>query len=141
MNQFYALEPEVAGRHGQRTVADRTVHPPIISRLHHIFDGCLGDEILERFPCFLVTERLRALLEESGLSGATFSDVDVEKSEQFEELYPGRALPRFFRLEPTGRALHDDFGLNADHRIVVSERALRVLDSTKPRQLDREALP
>ncbi len=138
---FYALEPEVAGRHGERSIVDRSVHPPRVTVLHHIFDGWLGDELLESFPAFLVTESLSKLIEAEQLTGVRFSDaIEVEASEQFEELYPGRQLPKFRRLEPLGVPLQSDFALGPDHRLIVSERALRVLDSTSPAQLDRELL-
>jgi hypothetical protein len=32
------------------------VHPPIVSRLHLVFDTWEGDDLVERFPTFLVTE-------------------------------------------------------------------------------------
>jgi hypothetical protein len=36
MKYFY-IQPEVAGGLGKNTVMDRSVHPPIVSRLHHEF--------------------------------------------------------------------------------------------------------
>jgi len=139
MTTFYAIEPEVAGRQGKKTVADRTVHPPVITMLHHVFDGWLGDEILESFPAFLVTERLKTVIESAGLTGVRFSDaLEVEVSEQFREFYPERELPPFVLLDPVGVAGKDDFGLAPDHRLVVSARALQLLDSTSPSQLERE---
>ena len=45
----------------------------------------------------------------------------------FEELYPGRELPRFRWLDVHGRPGRDDFGLDSDFVLVVSERALEAL--------------
>src|SRR3954454_10828086 len=55
---YFALEPEVAGQLGDTTMLDTSVHPPVIQRLEYRFDGWLGDDLLESFPCFVVTERL-----------------------------------------------------------------------------------
>jgi hypothetical protein len=43
----YILEPEVSGEIGERTVIDSSVHPPIVSYLHFVFMGWLGDDLIE----------------------------------------------------------------------------------------------
>jgi hypothetical protein len=106
---------------------DRSVHPPIVSRLHYEFDGWLGDVLLASFPCFIVTEDAKSKLMESGVTGVRFADAETTTSELFREIYPGRKLPRFAWLQVTGRAGQDDFGLVANKRLVISERALDVL--------------
>ena len=56
---FHTLEPEVAGGFGEQTILDNSTHPPDVKWLHYVLDGWLGDDILESFPCYIVTERLR----------------------------------------------------------------------------------
>ena len=56
--QYWLVSPEVAGELGDGTVMDTAVHPPWVSRLHHRFQGWLGDDLLECFPCFLTTARI-----------------------------------------------------------------------------------
>lgn len=124
---YFYLEPEVAGGLGEHTVMDTSVHPPLVSRLHYEFEGWLGDDLLESFPCYIVTARLREGLESAGTSGCTFDDVEVSKSDTFEELYPGRELPTFYWLRVEGGAGADDFGIAADHRLVASERILDLI--------------
>jgi len=51
-------DPEVAGRLGEKTVLIATSHPPITERLNYEFDGWLGDDLLEPFLCYIVTESL-----------------------------------------------------------------------------------
>ncbi len=131
--RFYIVEPEVAGELGNKTIADRSVHPPKVKKLHYHFSGWLGDALLESFPSFIATETARTAIQDAKLSGVHFDSVETSKSEQFDELYPGRSLPRFVWLQVVGKPGVDDFGLAADHRLVVSERALNVL---KPRGLD-----
>ena len=124
---YHVLEPEVAGGFGRRTVLDAGVHPPRVSRLHYELESWLGGEIVTTFPVYVVTARLRDALEAASLSGIAFDTVEVTRSPTFEELYPGRALPEFVWLKVTGRPGADDFAMSADHRLVVSDRALDVL--------------
>lgn len=128
---YFVLEPEVAGSLGENTVLDRTAHPPRVTKLHYVFDGWLGDPLLESFPAFIVTSDLKARLQEAGLKGAEFESVEISRSEEFMDRHPGRALPEFERLLPTGQAGRDDIGAASDGRLVVSERALGVLRSSE----------
>lgn len=125
--KFYRLEPEVAGGIGPDTMMDRSVSPPRVERLHYVFDGWLGDELLTSFPCFIVTERLANEIEGMKTSGVRFADVKITQSLQFEELHPGKTLPEFKWLQVFGTPGHDDFGISRDRRLIVSERVLNTL--------------
>ncbi len=127
MSPFYELEPEVAGGWGDNTVADTTVHPPVVSVLHYIFDGWLGDAIVESFPCYLVTDALANALSSTHLSGFDLRNVLVQTSEQFAELYPDCVLPTFRWLHVTGSPCLDDFGISAKNVLVASTAALAVI--------------
>ena len=120
------IEPEVAGGWGERTVVDTAVHPPRIRHLHYQFDGWLGDEIIESFPCLIVSQRL-AVLFPSTLTGFELAEVEISKSEEFEDLCPGRILPAFRWLKVNGTAGVDDFGVAEDNRFVISQNALETL--------------
>lgn len=125
--KYYYVEPEVAGELGDRTIMDRSVHPPIVNRLHYQFKGWLGDALLESFPAFIVTEEAKQGLVDMGALGANFDEMEVTTSAQFEELYPNRELPAFVWLKPEGKPGQDDIGTVADGRLVVSRRALDML--------------
>ncbi len=125
--QYFYVEPEVSGGLGDHTIMDRSVHPPIVSKLHYQMEGWLGDAILESFPAFIVTEEAKQGLLESGVTGADFAEVEVTTTDDFRELYPNREVPPFAWLKPTGEAGQDDFGTASDGRLVVSDRALNVL--------------
>ena len=77
---FFALDPEVAGGVGDNAVEDRSVHPPIVHRLHCQFDGWLGDALLAGFPAFIMTEAAKRAIEDAGLSGVSFGPVEVSTS-------------------------------------------------------------
>jgi hypothetical protein len=135
----WVLCPEVAAELGDNTVMDVSVHPPKVSHLHLRFIGWLGDELLETFPCFLVSSRLARALEEARLSGFSLGDVEVSVSPEFQERQPGCVLPEFRWLKLTGDNRHADFGLSADLRLEVSSRALEVLRRFNIADTDVEA--
>jgi hypothetical protein len=125
MARWY-ISPEVAGQLGERTDLDPSLYPPIVAHLHYQFDGWLGDDLLEAFPCFIVTERLADALEKSALTGWHLQNVTVSKSVMFEDLYPGRELPGFRWLIVDGQQ-DDDFTVTDKVRLEVSDRALNFL--------------
>jgi hypothetical protein len=128
---YYTVEPEAAGGWGENTVlADGTVHPPRVSRLHYRFDGWLGDVVLESFPCYIVTEEARRNIEDIRATGVRFDQVETTTSEEFDKTHPGLRLPRFLWMKIDGQAGKDDFGVAPapDFRLVVSQRILDVLN-------------
>jgi hypothetical protein len=124
---YHILAPEVAGGMGPGTVLDSSVHPPSVSKLEYEFFGWFGDELLESFPCFIVSDRLGEALRNASLSGFILDEVVITLSEQFNELHPNIVLPQFFWLRVFGRAGTEDIGVTRDARLVVSERALQIM--------------
>jgi hypothetical protein len=142
MPEFYFVAPEVAGGLGERTeCSHRSDGEFVVSRLHYEFCGWLGDELLETFPCFIVTRRLAERLEAAGLSGFILVEVEVTASAEFEDLYPGRVLPEFVWLKVHALARAADFGLTRDKRLIVSERALNVLRTGQLAYAEIKAFP
>lgn len=127
MTAYYQIEPEVAGGWGENTVADTSVHPPVVHSLHYEFQGWLGDELLESFPCFLVSERVGHAIQAENLAGFSLEEVEISVSAQLRELQGGSLPPRFYWLKVAGRAAQADFGISESHLLVVSEEALAVL--------------
>jgi hypothetical protein len=125
---FYKLDPEVAGHFGPDTVMDTSTHPPIVHSLHYEFDGWPADDLITAYPCFIVTKNMQELIESAKASGCSFGRVRVSRSEQFDELHPGRQLPPFSWLLISGIAQRDDFGTSATGgSLIVSERILQVM--------------
>lgn len=123
----WVISPEIAGELGSNTLLDSSIHPPKVLHLHHRFEGWLGDDLVESFPCFLVSAPLAEALEEARLSGFILTEAEVSVSPEFEELYPNRPLPEFRWLKITGENHEADFRLNSDSRLELSSRALEVL--------------
>lgn len=124
---FWNLEPEVACELGEGSDVDTSVHPPSVSSLEVRFVGWLGDELLETFPCYVVTDSLARDLASAKLTGFELDRLSVVTSDEFDEIYRGPPLPEFRWLKVTGRAGLDDFGLSERHTLVVSERAFHAL--------------
>jgi hypothetical protein len=122
-----SVRPEVAGGFGEQTELDFSVSPPDVVKLNYEFSGWLGDDILETYPCFIVTERLRVQVEEAGLTGMHFDSVVISKSEIFDELYPGRELPAFYWAKVVGDE-SDDFLIDRSSGVLlISEKAFGII--------------
>ena len=135
---WFRIEPEVAGGLGPKTELDRSTQPPRVNRLHYVFDGWLGDDLLESFPAFIVTADSASRLEAADLSGFRFGEVEIGTSETFDEVGANRELPEFRRLEVTGKARDADFGLDDDNVLVISDTALDVLRQGRLQHADIE---
>ena len=122
----YILQPEVPGELGEHTIMDTNVHPPIIRHLHFTFQGWLGDELIECFPCFLVSDRLKQYLSRNALTGFVFSECEIDFSEEFSLLYPLANVPAFHWMKISNNE-SDDFLINSSLNLQVSEKAWVIL--------------
>ncbi|MDT7535288.1 hypothetical protein OVY48_17905 [Sphingobium sp. SA2] len=126
---FFYLEPEVAGGIGPNSELHREDGRLVVAKLNYQFDGWLGDALLETVACFIVTDAARQLIEDAALTGVSFSDVEVTRSDLFIDLYGDKALPSFWWMIVAGKPEVDDFGMASDLRLIASERALALLRS------------
>lgn len=131
MSARIAIYPEVPGELGPETVYDYSVTPYVVVKAVPIFDTWRGDDLLEMFPIFLVTERLKMAIEEERLTGVSFEPLAAKRSPTFEDLYGKRNLPKFFHLIVTGTSPADDFALSSIEgpHLTVSDKALHVLQA------------
>lgn len=141
--KLFMVEPEVAGEIGERTIYENydaiinNGERPQISYLHFVLMGWLGDDILEVTPCFMVSEKLKNVIEESTLTGYAFQDIDISVSEDYSEMYPDRELPHFYRLLPQGVVKVEDetyyawnnmdFCVTEKFYLVLSENAMKII--------------
>lgn len=123
------IQPEVAGGFGNETEIDNSVHPPVVKKLHYNFDGWMGDDILETFPCFIVSERLMYKIIESQLTGVSFDNVKITKSEEFVSFNPNLNLPNFHWMKIYGKLGINDFVIGRDYRLLLSENAMEVISN------------
>lgn len=139
MHKYF--EPEVSGGFGNKTKLDNSSHPPIVEFLHFEFNVWLENDIIECFPCFIVTEALKSKIEKSQLTGISFSGLTVSTSETFKQLYPSKSLPKFHWMKIEGTPALNDFGVSEDHRLVVSTDAFTILEKFNISEADIEEYP
>lgn len=150
---YYIVEPEVAGEIGKHTIYDynNASCATDIIHLHFVFEGWLGDDLLEVTPCFLVTEKLRDIIFKYKLSGCEFCEIEISYNEIFYELYPKRNMPNFYRLMPQKKIdivngikisnNMDDIMLSQQNYLVISEKAKNIIsDFSSVRNSDFELL-
>jgi hypothetical protein len=126
--RYFELEPEFAGSFGPGSIFDDVrSRPPKISKFNFEFDIWSEDPILEAVSSYIVADTLRERLTTTGASGVSFGPVEITKSDIFEELHPGRDLPKFSWLQVVGKPGSDDFGMASSGLLVVSERVLELL--------------
>jgi predicted secreted protein len=89
----------------------------------------MGDDLVETFPTYIVTTGLSDAIASSGLSGIELDDVLVTKDPQFEQFFPdvAAALPSWRWLRPVGTPHQSDFWQDEAGRLVLSEKALDIL--------------
>ncbi|MCA1229554.1 hypothetical protein [Saccharopolyspora sp. 6M] len=123
---YYIVEPEVAGELGPSTVYDRDSRPVSVTHLEYRFTNWLGDALVESTPCFIATEALAKRISREALTGVTFEDVTVTLSPEGEELIE-EPLPNWRWLKLTGQPYVSDISLNDDLMLVMSDRALLII--------------
>ncbi len=145
MVELFKLEPEVAGGWGPDTVVTNrsalesgAARIPEVAYLEYVFDGWMGDDLLETHPCFIATDRLAEAVRRANLSGVEFVPVKVSVSELFRDAHPNLDLPPFHRLLPQG-TVHinerdevlswsgHDVCVTDSGRLVVTERCMELL--------------
>lgn len=127
MRSYFYFEPEVAGGLGAETVMDPFFHPPVVKRLHYEFDGWLGSEVLETFPCYIITDNVAGIFAASELQGVSVEEVIISVSQEYRDKYGNRPLPEFLWMKVTGEPGKDDVGIAANLKLVVSDRVLAAL--------------
>ncbi len=115
----YILKPMVPGEIGPNAEFDNSAWPPTVHRPDILLDSWPQDDLLAAFPLFMVTERLKAQIEQSGLSGPSFSSMTVHANPQY-----GGLAPNLFVMQLSTASA--DFCL-AGTRLSVSEAALQLL--------------
>lgn len=135
---FVVLDPEVSGELGDQSILDTSTHPPVVERFHLDVTNWLGDDLVECFPCYAVTPRLETALGEAGLSGFQFAKMTTTANSDQGELNPDTTVPELRRLIVGGLSGRDDLGMDTDHRLVISARALAVFKRFSLQHCDME---
>ena len=136
--KYYQIHPQVDGHFGRNTVfIDESARPIQIEKLHMELDSFTGDDIITSIGIYVVTDQLAGILQSAvpKISGISFADVEISKSDEYYWNqtkgydYAPEQLPKFVWLKVSGEAGVDDFAKPSKGHLVVSERALHVLQS------------
>jgi hypothetical protein len=136
--KYYKIEPEVPASFGTETIFNRSVIPMEIESLHLLFEGWLGSEIMELSPVFFVSLQMALKIEKIKFSGLDcLENIKAEKSENFEEMYPNKAIPSCKLLRISGIPYVDDMGIDNGY-LIVSERVNDLLNQFDLSDVDIE---
>jgi hypothetical protein len=131
---FYILKPEQCGGFGRKALygGELTDRPPAIYRLDFEFTAWPVDDLIEVNCTYIATETLVAELAELNPKpvGIFYDNVTVNNTYEMRQAQPGMELAAYKWCKINGRPGKDDFAMSADHRLVISSRALIVI---KPR--------
>ena len=125
---YYKLQPEVPGELHRQTTLDRSTRPPKAINLKVLFLGWMGDDLLDIFPCFFVTDQLKVCIEINGLTGCSFETFELEIG---EDAPPETSNTKFWRMVPSLWEQLADIRVNPKGYLVVSELALLVINKHK----------
>lgn len=124
----HRFEAEVAGGLGEGVDYDPRREPRLVGPLHYEFAGWLGDDIVTTSGYWLVSGQLADALRASELTGFELEEAVVTTEQQFDALPLPRPFPeRWERLVPTGARPADDFVLEDRVDLLLSDRALSLL--------------
>ena len=121
------IRPAVDGDLGPGVDYDVTRDPRLVGDLAYEFEDWSGDDVVACAGYWLVTDSLAIALHEAALTGCETGPVHVTTSEVFDDLHPdGLDMPTWRRFIPGGGP-GDDFTVVDRVFLLVSDRALEVL--------------
>lgn len=126
--RFFLLQPPVAGQFGPNAIVDTSTRPAKVTKYHYEIHHWLGDAFLTTMGTYIGSSELVDALMELNPTGIVFDTVEVTANDIFGLMKSSvDSIGKFYWFKITGLAGEDDFGLNNNWRLVVSERALRVM--------------
>lgn len=131
MKDYKKIQPEVIVGLGDNTEFLEKAAPfKTVIKLHINLEDWLGDDLMECYPCYIITENLKKLLEDNSFKGFEIQDMNVSLDENFENNYQqSKPLPEFYRLKITGLRNNDDLFLDEERNLNISGAFLDFLES------------
>ncbi len=122
--KYIKIEPEVIVGLGEDTKINKSNYPPIVNYLHINLEDWLGDDLMENFPVFIITEYLKSSLETTRFSGYTIKDLKLTFDEYFESNYQlEKKVPTFYWMVINGAKGEDDFFIDQSQTLNISVEA------------------
>ncbi|MGQ7856663.1 hypothetical protein ACUN24_20690 [Pedobacter sp. WC2501] len=126
--KYIKIEPEVIVGMGEDTNIEQSSVPPLVTDLHINLEDWLGDDLMEIYPVFIVTERLKSVLELTTFSGYSIRNLKLTFGDYFENNYRLETkVPPFYWMVVSGIKENDDFYIDGSQTLNVSFEALSFL--------------
>lgn len=108
---------------GEHTVIDNSIYPPKIQKLHINVEDWMGDNIMEKFPVYIITERLKKGLQTTDFKGFKINNLELTTDEYFFEHYQlKKEIPKFYWLLVIGKKNKDDLYIDDQNILNISEK-------------------
>ena len=125
---FYFAQLPVFGELAPETELDRSVQPPVLTRLSCRIDMLPWSDIFAISPCVIVSARLARRLDETNCSGYEIREGIFNASDAFHHFHGFQAVPELRWLHVSGRAYTDDFGFAEGTKLIVSDKAKATIE-------------
>ncbi|WP_206743172.1 hypothetical protein, partial [Chryseobacterium sp. Leaf394] len=101
-----------------------------VSKLHIKLEDWLGDDLMECYPCYLITENLKENLKNQTFTGYMIEDVEISMGEYFFNNYNvNKSIPKFYWLKINGDENKTDLYIGKEKKLFCSEKLLNFLTS------------
>ena len=127
--KYYIVTPAAEAETGEEAIFSSKDNPRKIIFLHVYLVTYPESELIQAYPAFIVTKKLRSAMESTGISGAKFLPCKVSKDPQYDDYSNTPDLPEMFGLEPFGVEDIDDIVFYSGTKIKASDRFVRLLKS------------
>lgn len=129
MKNYITIQPEViVGLGGNTEFSEKSQPFKTVIKLHIDLEDWLGDDLMECFPCYIITENLKKALENSSYKGFEIKEMEVTKAEYFDDNYhQNKPLPKFYWLQINGKRNISDIYINENNNLNIGDNFLSFL--------------
>lgn len=130
MKNYAIIQPEVIVGLGDDTIFKESI-PPLVTleELHINLEDWLGDDLMECYPAYIITSRLKEGLENQEFTGFTITQLKLTTSEYFENNFQLDVdLPQMYWMKINGRPGESDIVLN-DKKLLIDQPFLDFLQN------------
>lgn len=126
--KYYFVQPAAEAEIGDEASASED-YPRKITFYHVCLINFPESELIQAYPAFVITKKLRSAMESEGISGANFLPCKVSKDQQYDDYSNYRELLELFGFEPCGVENIDDIVMHNEIEFKASDRFVRLLKS------------
>lgn len=120
--KYIKVDPEVIVGMGEHIVIDNSIYPPKVQNLHINVEDWMGDNIMENFPVYIITERLKKGLQATDFKGFKINNLELTIDEYFFKNYQlKKEIPKFYWLLVIGKNNKDDLYIDDQNILNISE--------------------